>query len=73
MAKKVFGWSPIRSLMKKSGAEIVARDAVDALNDYLEVLAKKITNRALNFCHHSKRKKITLADMKLAIGINGPP
>lgn len=35
MGKKVFAWSPIRSLMKNNGAEMVASDAVDALIDLL--------------------------------------
>ena len=36
MAKKVFAWSPIRKLMKDNGAEMVARDAVDALIELVE-------------------------------------
>ena len=67
MAKKVFAWSPIRSLMKNNGAEMVAKDAVDALIGYLEKVAKGITNKALEFCRHAGKKKLTLADMDLAI------
>jgi hypothetical protein len=37
MAKKVFAWSPVRKLMKDNGAEMVAREAVDALIDYLSI------------------------------------
>lgn len=68
MAKKVFAWSPIRSLMKNNGAEMVAKDAVDALIGYLEKLAKTVTNKALEFCRHAGRKKLTISDMNLAIG-----
>ena len=39
MSKKVFAWSPVRKLMKDNGAEMVAREAVDALVDYLEKVA----------------------------------
>lgn len=73
MAKKVFAWSPIRSLMKKNGAEMVAREAVDELIYYLEKLAKYNIRKALELSRHSGRKKITAADMDLAIRINGPP
>ncbi|MHA1512394.1 MAG: histone [Promethearchaeota archaeon] len=69
MAKKrrMFAWSPLRALMKKSGARIVSRDAVEALLNYLEDRSKKLTVMALKFAKHSKRKKITKGDMALAI------
>ncbi len=69
MAKKVFAWSPIRSLMKNSGAEMVAKEAVDAVIGYLENLAKNVTCKALEFCRHAGRKKLTLSDMELSINI----
>ncbi|MHA1732550.1 MAG: histone [Promethearchaeota archaeon] len=64
---KVFAWSPIRELMKSNGAEMVARDAVDELISYLEIVAKEYTNKALEFSRHAGRKKITPEDMQLAI------
>ena len=67
MAKKVFAWSPIRKLMKDNGAEMVARDAVDALIDFLEKSAKSVTNKALEMTGHAGRKKLTLEDMDLAM------
>jgi histone H3/H4 len=70
MAKKVFAWSPVRKLMKDNGAEMVARDAVDALIDYLEKLAKNMTNKALEMTRHAGRKKLTLEDMDLAMKID---
>lgn len=69
MAKKVFAWSPVRKLMKDNGAEMVARDAVDALVDYLEKLAKVMTNKALEMTRHAGRKKLTLGDMDLGMKI----
>lgn len=71
MAKKIFAWSPIRKLMKDNGAEMVARDAVDALIDYLEKLARKTTNRALEMTRHAGRKKLTIEDMEMAIELSG--
>ncbi|MHA1719592.1 MAG: histone [Promethearchaeota archaeon] len=69
MAKKrrIFAWSPLRALMKRSGAEIVSREAVEALLYYLEDRSKKLTTMALKFAKHAKRKKITKGDMGLAI------
>ncbi|MBA7504096.1 hypothetical protein ES706_02721 [subsurface metagenome] len=62
-----FAWSPLRSLMKKAGAEIVSRNAVDRLMDYLEERAKALTACAIDISKHSGRKKITKNDMKIAI------
>jgi len=67
MSRKIFAWSPIRKLMKDNGAEMVARDAVDAVIDYLEKAAKRITNKALEMTRHAGRKKLTLQDMDLAM------
>ena len=64
---KTFAWSPIRDLMKKSGAEMVSRDAVDELITYLEKFAKALTNKALEMSRHSGRKKMTKADMVMAL------
>ena len=72
---KIFAWSPIRELMKNSGADMVAKDAVDELISFLEKKAKKITNLALEFSRHAQRKKLTEADMQMAFQpneINGP-
>ena len=69
MAKKVFAWSPVRKLMKDNGAEMVARDAVDALIDYLQKLAKTMTNKALEMTRHAGRKKLTVGDMDLAMDL----
>jgi histone H3/H4 len=65
--KRSFAWSPLRKLMKRSGANIVARNAVDLLILNLEETATKLTQKALSFAHHAKRKKITKDDMSLAI------
>ena len=66
MAKKYFSWSPIRDLMKDAGAKMVSRDAVDELINYLESSARKIIGKALELTRHSDRKKLVVADIKLA-------
>jgi histone H3/H4 len=53
--------------MKKAGAEIVSRAAVDKLMDWLEELAKELTTCSLDIAKHSGRKKVTQGDMKIAI------
>jgi len=67
--KGAFAWSPIRRLMKDSGAEIVSRAAVNKLMDYLEEYAKELTICALDITKHSSRKKITQEDIKKAINL----
>ena len=69
IAKKTrsFAWSPVRKLMKKSGANIVSRDAVELLITDLEKTATTLTKKALGFAQHAKRKKISKDDMGLAI------
>ncbi len=53
--------------MKDNGAEMVARDAVDALIGYLEKVAKSITFKALEMTRHAGRKKLTLSDIDMAM------
>ncbi len=69
MDKKVFARSPVLKLMKDNGAEMVSRDDVDALIDYLEKLAKGMTSKALEMTRHAGRKKLTLGDMDLAFNL----
>ena len=64
-----FAWSPLRALMKKAGAEIVSRAAVDKLMDWLEEYAKGLTACALDIAKHYGSKKVTQNDMKIAISL----
>ena len=64
-------WSPLRTLMKLVGAEIVSRAAVDKMLDILEEYAKNLTFCARDIAKHSGRKKISYGDMKLAIELIG--
>ncbi|MHA1793671.1 MAG: histone-like protein [Promethearchaeota archaeon] len=65
--KRYLAWSPVRDLMKSVGAQIVARDAVNALIKHLEEKATAITTAALKLTRHSKRIKLTKDDIELAL------
>lgn len=69
MAKKryPFAWSPLRNLMLKAGAEIVSKDAIITLMNFLEDHVKKVTSMAMTLAKHSKRKKIQQSDIILAL------
>jgi len=58
--------APIRRLMKKEGADLVAAEALDKLIDFLEKSAATATKEALKVCRTDKRKRITAADVRNA-------
>jgi histone H3/H4 len=58
--------APIRRLMKKEGADLVAAEALDKLIDFLEKKAADATKAALKLCKDDKRKRITAADVRNA-------
>ena len=60
-------WAPIRDVMKSVGAQIVARDAVDLMADYVENKIKSLTADALKLTRHGKRTKLTRDDLDLVI------
>ena len=64
--RTAFAWSPVRKLMKKAGATIVSRDAVNYLVQSLEKYSIEMTTKALKFANHSGRKKISKEDIVLA-------
>ncbi|MFX1322991.1 MAG: histone-like protein [Promethearchaeota archaeon] len=67
--KKAEGYiakAPIRRLMKKEGADLVAAEALDKLIDFLEKSAANATKEALKVCKTDKRKRITAADVRNA-------
>ena len=70
MAKeaRVITKTGLRRLMKNEGAaDVVALNAVLALQEYLNDTAIEITKKALALAKHAKRKTITKADVKLAV------
>jgi histone H3/H4 len=68
-AKKSDGYiakAPIRRLMKKEGAVLVAADALDKLIGYLENMAADATKDAIKITKADKRKRVTAADIRKA-------
>lgn len=68
-AKKSDGYiakAPIRRLMKKEGAVLVAADALDKLIEYLEKQAATATKDAIKITKEDKRKRVTAADIRKA-------
>jgi len=58
--------APIRRLMKKEGADLVAAEALDKLIGFLENQAAEATKNALKVCKADKRKRVTAADIRNA-------
>jgi histone H3/H4 len=67
--KKAEGYiakAPIRRLMKKEGADLVAAEALDKLIGFLEKSAAEATKNAIKICKADKRKRVTAADIRAA-------
>ncbi|KKM76190.1 hypothetical protein LCGC14_1382670 [marine sediment metagenome] len=58
--------APIRRLMKKEGADLVAAEALDKLIGFLESSASTATKEAIKVCKADKRKRVTAADIRNA-------
>ncbi len=58
--------APIRRLMKKEGADLVAAEALDKLIGYLEKIASAVTKKAIDLCNQDKRKRVTAVDIRNA-------
>ena len=58
--------APIRRLMKKEGADLVAAAALDKLIEFLETKAAEATKDANKICKEDKRKRISAADVRNA-------
>ena len=58
--------APIRRLMKKEGADLVAAEALDKLIAFLEKSAADATKEAIKICKADKRKRVTPADIRNA-------
>ena len=58
--------APIRRLMKKEGADLVAAEALDKLIGFLETKAADVTKEAHKICKAEKRKRISAADIRNA-------
>ncbi|MGV9199495.1 MAG: histone [Promethearchaeia archaeon] len=67
MAKKAGSYiakAPIRRLMKREGADLVAADALDRLIEFLENTAADVTKEAIKVTEADKRKRITAGDVR---------
>ncbi|MHA1293758.1 MAG: histone-like protein [Promethearchaeota archaeon] len=58
--------APIRRLMKKEGADLVAAEALDKLISFLESKAAETTKAAIAICKSDKRKRVTSSDIRAA-------
>ncbi|MFO8018901.1 MAG: histone [Promethearchaeia archaeon] len=58
--------APIRRLMKREGADLVAADALDRLIEFLENTAADVTKDAIDVTQADKRKRITSDDIREA-------
>ncbi len=67
MARKSYvAKAPIRRLMKREGADLVAQDALDYLIDRIEEMGKSITKTAVKLVLDDDRKRVTAEDIKKA-------
>ena len=68
MSKKLqFAKRPVRGMMRHSGAQLVAKDAVELLIDHIQQAAKQLTRMSMLYAMHAKRKKVTRDDVLLAV------
>ena len=67
MPRAILSLSSMEKLLKKAGAERVAASGSNALREELEKLAEQISEKAVRFARHSKRKTIKSEDIRLAV------
>lgn len=65
--KKYIAKAPIRRLMKREGANLVAEDAVKLLIKQLEKEAKSVTKSAIKIVKNDKRKRLMKEDVLEAV------
>lgn len=63
-----FSLSPIREKLKECGVERITHEALLLVKNSVEAKARFLAVRAIQNAKHAKRKKVTAADIKLAIG-----
>lgn len=66
MAKKTIPLAAMEKIMKSAGANRVADKAKSVLRDALEEKAETISQNAVRYAGHSKRKTVKGSDVKLA-------
>ncbi len=58
--------APIERIMRKTGAERVSDEAVEALVEYLEEMAVRTSRLAITVARHAGRKTVQYEDIKFA-------
>lgn len=69
-SKKFIAHAPIRRLMKREGAELVAENAVDVLVEKLVKIAKVVTEIAIIKRYEDNRKVLSADDIRSAAYFN---
>ncbi|HDQ59869.1 MAG TPA: histone [Candidatus Woesearchaeota archaeon] len=69
MVKKNIPLAAVEKIMKSAGASRVADKAKSVLRDALEEKAEEISQNAIKYAKHSKRKTVKGSDIKLAAKI----
>jgi len=65
--RKTLPLAPLERLMRKAGAERVSEDAVSALRDVVEDMARDAADEALRAARHARRRTIKREDVELAV------
>lgn len=58
---------PVKRIMRKAGAEVIGKDAVEEIIKFVEDKIEEITKEALKFTRHAGRKTLMARDIKLAL------
>ncbi|MGC8652282.1 MAG: histone [Candidatus Micrarchaeia archaeon] len=57
----------MRKILKEAGAPRASREAVDAMQEYINKVAYGVAQKAVKLSKHAKRKTVDTSDIKLAI------
>ncbi len=64
--KRIIPLAPVERIMRNAGAERISPEAVKALADILEDVAKEIASKAVRMAKYGKRVTIRREDIELA-------
>ena len=59
--------APVKRIIKNAGAERVSEDAVIALRDSIEDMAREVADEALRAARHARRRTVKREDIELAV------
>lgn len=66
MDDRLLPLAAMEKILRKSGAPRVSDKAKMALKDALETIADDVSQKAIKFANHAKRKTVKATDIKLA-------